>query len=256
MTQEQFSSKHKKINERIFIGLIVIVVGVLILLRNLNFPFPDFLFKWPMILILIGVITGIRDRFKTNSWWILIGLGTFFLLRNVIFPDYNLRTFFWPAILIAVGLSFVLGKHGGMIRRRGNFLSMGNEEKDDVQTPLTNKGDAASSAEEVIDTAAVFGSVKKKVYSKNLRGGEVVNVFGGSEIDLTNADFTGEIKLEVVNIFGGTTLIVPPHWQIKSETAAVFGGIEDKRPQTAGVATDKVLVLDGFVMMGGIDIKS
>jgi predicted membrane protein len=256
MTQEQFSSKQKKLNERILIGLIAIGVGVLILLRNLNFPFPDFLFKWPMILILIGIVTGIRDRFQTNSWWILIGLGGFFLFRNLIFPDYDLKTFFWPAILIAVGLGFVFNKGGRIARRNRNYSWAGGEEKKYEPLATDSSAAGAESAEEVIDTTAIFGSAKKKIYSKNLKGGEVVNIFGGSEIDLTNADFTGEIKLEIVNIFGGTTLIVPPHWQIRSETAAVFGGIEDKRPQTAGVATDKVLILDGFVMMGGIDIKS
>lgn len=251
MTQEQMNTKQKKINERVLIGLVVIGVGVLILLRNLHFPFPHFLFTWPMILILVGVVSGIKDRFKTNNWWILIALGAFFLSRNVLFPDFNLRVFFWPAILIAVGLSFLLNK-GSLISKRRTPQQSWKQEDETFGESTT----ATASGEDVIDAAAVFGSVKKNIYSKNFKGGEVVNVFGGSEINLTNADFTGTVKLEIVNIFGGTTLIVPPHWQIRSEAAAIFGGIEDKRPQPAGVSTDKVLILEGFVMFGGIDIKS
>jgi predicted membrane protein len=251
MTQEQMNTKQRKFNERLLIGLTVIVVGVLILLRNLNFPFPDFLFTWPMIVILIGVFSGIKDKFQTNNWWILTALGVFFLSRNFLFPEFNLKIFFWPAILIAVGLSFVFNR-GRLIGNRRRPHEFWKKEDETFQESTT----VNATGEDVIDAVAVFGSVKKNIYSKNFKGGELVNVFGGSEINLTNADFTGEVKLEIVNIFGGATLIVPPHWQIRSQAAAVFGGIEDKRPRPVGVSTDKVLIIDGFVMMGGIDIKS
>jgi hypothetical protein len=38
---------------------------------------------------------------------------------------------------------------------------------------------------------------------------------------------------------------------------AVLGGIEDKRPPvTEAVGSSKVLILEGTVVMGGIDIRS
>ena len=40
---------------------------------------------------------------------------------------------------------------------------------------------------------------------------------------------------------------------------AIFGGVEDKRPQLADTSTvnpNKVLVLKGTCIFGGIDIKS
>ncbi len=175
MTQEQMNTKQRRFNERVLIGLTVIGVGVLILLRNLNFPFPHFLFTWPMILILIGVVTGIRDRFQTNNWWILIGLGAFFLSRNFLFPDFNLKAFFWPAILIAVGLSFLLNK-GSLISKRRRPQQFWKQEDETFAESTT----ANTQGEDVIDATAVFGSVKKNIYSKNFKGGEVVNIFGGS----------------------------------------------------------------------------
>jgi predicted membrane protein len=253
MTQEQVSKKARKLNERVLIGFILIVVSVLLLLRSLGFDFPGFVFSWPMILIVIGVFTGLRDKFRTNNWWILLAIGLFFLFSRE-FPEFELRRFFWPVIVFAIGLAFLLNWNSP--RRTSRLFHTG--EKNIIDGEMYNEEDTGNkeNKDDLVDAAAVFGSVKKNIYSKSFKGGEVVNVFGGSEINLMHADFTGEVKLEVVNIFGGTTLIVPPHWQIRSEAAAIFGAIEDKRREPAGVQTDKVLVLEGTVIFGGIDIKS
>jgi predicted membrane protein len=104
----------------------------------------------------------------------------------------------------------------------------------------------------------VFGGVKKNVVSKNFKGGEINNVFGGSEINLTQADFTGIITLEINNVFGGTKLIVPSHWQLKSEITAVMGGVEDRRniQPNSGIVPDKILIINGNTFFGGIDIRN
>lgn len=254
MARDRNERRLRRFNERPLIGLLIIAAGVLILLRNLDFPFPDFLFTWPMIVILVGFVMAVREGFKPGGWLIVIAVGVFFLSRNFLFPDFELRTFFWPAILIAVGLSFVIGWNK-MSCRRNKISTDSNFIKDDTSF-VTGASVDDSNGEDVVDAAAVFGAVKKNVYAKNFKGGEVVCIFGGTEINLMQADFTGTIKIEVVCIFGGATLIIPPHWQIRSEASAIFGGIEDKRPRPAGISTDKIVILDGFVMMGGIDIKS
>jgi hypothetical protein len=154
--------------------------------------------------------------------------------------------------LISIGLSFIL-------RRRGSS----NDESELINESSSSSTNYASSTAldadgpgDVLDVAAVFGAVKKNCYSKNFKGGESVAIFGGSEINLMHADFNGTVKLELVNVFGGTTLFVPAHWQIRSEAVAIFGAVEDKRPRPAGVSSDKIVLLEGFVMFGGIDIKS
>ncbi|MDD3132774.1 MAG: LiaF-related protein, partial [Bacteroidales bacterium] len=83
--------------------------------------------------------------------------------------------------------------------------------------------------------------------------------FGGSEINLTQAQLApGNNNLEITAIFGGSTLIVPPEWQIKVNVTAVFGGISDKRYKRRDVPTDetKILYIDGLVLFGGGEIKS
>jgi predicted membrane protein len=83
-----------------------------------------------------------------------------------------------------------------------------------------------------------------------------VNFFGGSEINLMQADIKGRVKIEVVQVFGGTKIIVPANWIVQSEMLAIFGGIEDKRPPQLNTIPDKILIIEGTSIFGGIDIKS
>lgn len=255
MIQDRFQRRRKRGNERVLIGVVILAAAVLILMRNLGFPFPWYMFTWPMILIVVGLVQGIRDRFTNHNWWVITLVGVFFLATKI-YPEFRFSDFFWPVILGAIGIAVLLNRGG---RKRG--METDNFIKTDDSFSGTGSFSSATAENisadgELVDAAAVFGSVKKNIYAKNFKGGEVVAVFGGAEINLMNADFTGEIKLEIVNVFGGTTLFVPANWQIRTEAAAILGAIEDKRREPASVTADKVLVLDGFVMFGGIDIKS
>ena len=111
--------------------------------------------------------------------------------------------------------------------------------------------------DDFVDSTTIFGGSKKIIISKNFRGGDIVNVFGGTELDLTQADMDGQAILELTTVFGGTTLIIPSNWDIKSEAVMIFGGVEDKRKMTTTPEIPrKTLVLQGTVIFGGIDIKS
>jgi hypothetical protein len=112
---------------------------------------------------------------------------------------------------------------------------------------------------ELLDSTVIFGGAKKNIITKNFRGGEAVTVFGGTEINLMQADLAGPVVLELTQVFGGTKLIVPPHWKVWSkEMVAILGGIDDKRPMMGNQAedTNKVLILRGTCVLGGIDIRS
>lgn len=83
-------------------------------------------------------------------------------------------------------------------------------------------------------------------------------MFGGTELNLMQADIEEKATLEITQVFGGTKLLVPAHWEIKSEIVAVLGSVEDKRPVQPNVSSEpaKTLVLVGTVVFGGIEIKS
>jgi hypothetical protein len=111
-------------------------------------------------------------------------------------------------------------------------------------------------SEDYIDTTSIFGGVHKKVVSKNFKGGDIVTFLGGSEIDLSQAEIVGTARLDVTQVMGGTKIIVPAHWEVRSEVTALFAGFEDKRQQPAMVNPDKVLIIDGTSIFGGIELKN
>ncbi len=94
----------------LFLGLILLGLGVVFLLEAVDL-WPDEASTWPGILIVVGLAIAADQIYKRESvsWFapvILIGLGTFFLLRDL---DVVESDFLWPAILIVVGLVMIAG---------------------------------------------------------------------------------------------------------------------------------------------------
>jgi len=79
---------------------------------------------------------------------------------------------------------------------------------------------------------------------------------GGAELNLSQADIQGSARLDITQIMGGTKIIVPPHWTIRSDLTSVFGSIEDKRQNMGTPNPDKLLIIDGTSVFGGIEIKN
>lgn len=108
-----------------------------------------------------------------------------------------------------------------------------------------------------LNVEALFCGLKRKVMSKDFKGGEITTVFGGSDIDLMHADIQEQAVLKVSVVFGGVKLIVPPHWDVELGVSNLAAGVEDKRYfQQTDQDPQKKLVITGSVIFGGIDISS
>lgn len=216
-------------------GIIVVMIGLAILARKADYFLPYWLFSWPMILVVIGLYIGARHNFRLGGWMAVMLVGAVFLMDDVLnFFDFDLARYFWPVVIIVSGLIMIFRP-----RRR------------DITW------DSTVSSDDVIDSTAVFGGSKTSVISKNFRGGEISTFFGGTDLDLMQADFQGTVIVNTSTAFGGVKLLAPAHWNIKSEVVCIFGGIDDKRPiAKEGTDITKTLVLRGTCMFGGFDIKS
>jgi predicted membrane protein len=229
-------------------GVFILVIGVAALLKATLTDFPDWLFSWQMLLIAFGMFIGLRHNFRGPSWLILILIGGIFLI-NEIYPEISFRRYMWPVAIIVVGLFIILRP------RRGWKFNPHKKTEGASDSFFTE--DIDYSKEDFVDNTSIFGGAKKIVISKNFKGGDLVNIFGGTELDLSQADFTGVAVIELTTIFGGTKLLVPSNWAVKSEAVTIFGGIEDKRRmQTITEASEKTLLIRGTVIFGGIEIKS
>lgn len=254
---ENSGSSNQK-SGKALVGLILLGLGFILLLRTLDIFFiPSWIFSWPVFLILIGVFIGKRQGFNRPSAFIPIVIGVIFL-SNKILPDMDLGRFFWPFLIIGFGAWMILGR-----KKKTPFESFEWDKKVDSGFNSDTEPDQSQSgfnsgeySGDRIDSASIFGGIKKNIVSKNFQGGDIVNFFGGSEINLMQADIKGRVKIEVVQVFGGTKIIVPANWTIQSEMVAIFGGIEDKRPPQLNTIPDKILIIEGTSIFGGIDIKS
>ena len=240
---------------RAFTGLLLLAVGGLLLLKTTGaIIFPSWFFTWPMLVIAIGLFSGIKHGFRGPFWAIMLLVGGFGLADKMD-PTMDLSRFIWPVVIMAMGLLFIFRPRKSCRNRWQDRLEPATT--DNQSTADTSYDSNADDRRDFLEVTSVFGGIKKNVLSKNFKGGDIVSFMGGSEIDLSQADFNGRITIDATNIFGGTKLIVPSSWDVQSDITAIFGGVDDKR-QISGINLDpnKVLVLDGTCMFGGIEIRS
>ena len=205
----------------------------------------------------------------------MVILGTVLLLNDVL-PGKNVGHVTWPLMIIAFGLWMILRRNHRWDKNKANWDKWTNKGPDTGQAPLKSdptdpnttgapepdyyKNSTHTYGDDTIDAVSVFGGIKKTVLSKNFRGGEIVNIFGGAELDFTQADINGRVVIDITQIFGGTKIVVPSNWQVVSDMAAVFASVDDKRLRIAVDPANsnnaKILVLKGVSIFAGIDIRS
>ncbi|HEY1115345.1 MAG TPA: LiaF domain-containing protein [Chitinophagaceae bacterium] len=238
-------------NGRVWTGVFLLLIGVAALLKSYLVPgLPEWLFTWQMLLIVLGLFIGLRHNFRGGPWFVLMLVGTVFLL-NEYYPNLVDDRIIWPLALIALGAFLILKP-----RHRERLWQ---EQKEPANDDLVAAQAEAYpvSGDDFLDSTSVFGGTKKTILSKDFKGGDITNIMGGAEINFTQSDIQGRVVLDVTQIFGGTKIVVPPHWVVKPEMAAIFGGIDDKRTiQSAVIDHNKVLVLKGTSIFVGIEIRS
>ena len=235
------------------IGVLVLVIGGLLLLKQLGLFFPVWLFTWPMILIAIGVVLGVNHGFRNVSSIILILIGGYFLARNYLGLPFELEKFLLPVALIILGLYLLMNR-----KKKGAEFWEGHFDRfhRGVRT-----GKAKINTEEqhldYINEESIFCGTKKRLVSKSFKGGEITTIFGGTDLDLTHADMDEPAHLEVTVVFGGLKLIVPAHWDVQLGVSTIAAGIEDKRfLHQRPVEDGKKLILSGAVVFGGVEIST
>lgn len=236
---------------RIMAGIVVVVAGSVWLAKRMGAEIPDWMFSWQMLLIVFGIFLGAKHAFKTFGWVIIVAIGTIFLVGDI-YPGMALEPYLWPILIITAGVLMIFKPKRRYPRRRWRRWEQKWEQKwqQDYQQ-------SAFETDEKMDLVSVFGSIKKNIISKDFKGGEVTCVFGGAELNLSQSDINGTVSLEVNQVFGGSTIVIPANWQLRSEMVTVLGSIEDKRAQNKDAAiTDKILVIRGTSIFGGIEIRN
>lgn len=243
--EEKSMIEKKGTDRRNLAAILLIVAGGVLFLETFNIVdinLKYYIFSWKTLLIAIGLIVIVSSNNKLPGY-IMVGLGFLFWVPSIFEYNVGLSQVFWPVILIAIGLIIISrrNKHDSLLRGHHQ-----NRESD------------GSYHSEYIDDVSIFGGGVKRFSSQNLKGGNITAIFGGSEIDLTTSQMSSEgTVIDMFTMFGGTKLIVPGSWQVRSEATSLFGGFTDKRHiKPEQIMSDKVLLIKGVVIFGGVEIKN
>jgi len=274
--------KYNSHSNRIWSGLILLIVGLVFLLRNFGLDIPYWVFSWSTLLILIGLIIGFKRNFHGGGWLIMVLAGTYFTLQNVV--DVDLSQYYFAAGFIILGLFLILkpkSRYENRFKCHPFDTVQGADPAGETAEGATENGEKTTDPagqhynyggwtrghkysgwtredeNDYIDSVNVFGGSKQQVYSKNFKGGDVISIFGGCDLDLTQADFQNGVTIEIVAIFGGVKLIIPSTWIVKSQVSPIFGGLDDKRVvNPVNVEPLKIITIKGVALFGGVSISN
>ncbi len=121
--------------------------------------------------------------------------------------------------------------------------------------PVVNydEGHSTAVADQIV---AIFGGTSRKHSWRVRQNTSVLAMFGGIDLDLTEATFEArELTFNVFCLFGGVNVIVPPGTEVDSQVIAVFGGSDIHKLVPPDGAAPRLLV-KGFCGFGGVDVRN
>ena len=236
MTPEQsLSDGPVRFTPQLVVGLIVIAVGVVMTLDNLQvIDASRYLRFWPAALVILGIVKIWHSRDGMGGsfgGFLFVVVGAWLLLEQTALVQISFWDM-WPALLVAFGV-FLVWQGASSPRRR-----------------------TSNASNDLISAIAVLGGVSRGNNSPAFRGGELTAVMGGCELDLRHAAIDGEAVIDVFALWGGIEIRVPEDWTVVSRITPILGGVEDKTRPPQAAASRHSLVLRGFVVMAGVEIKN
>jgi predicted membrane protein len=220
-------------------GGVILFIGVVLLLDHMGVISAAGLWRfWPMILVLAGIVNLLDDC--RRIWGVCLLVAGILLQLGQFGIVHVTWALLWPVMVIGIGVSLMWGS----IKARRAGVASGE----------------VSTGPGALNELAIFSGVEKRIMGKNFRGGRLVALFGGIEIDLWQAEMEGdEAVLQIDAIFGGVEIRVPDTWLVSSEGQGIFGGYSDSthlRPPTDPAQTRKTLVIRGAAIFGGVEIRN
>jgi hypothetical protein len=232
-------------------AILLMVVGVVLFLDNLGiYRIHDIWEYWPLFICLPGIQHFVNSKTWAGRIWgcLLVGGGVLWACENAGILHWPGGAI-WSLFLIGVGFMLLVQ----VVESRG-ASTVPDVSIDGMFT------DASLTAEDVIKDAVIFSGQKRRIVSRNFRGGEIVAIFGGVEMDLRRAvpNASQEMMIDAVAVFGGIVIRVPDTWRVVMRGTGVFGGYEDKTippPPAPGVVIPTMLIT-GSAVFGGVSIEN
>lgn len=229
-----------RFSPQLFIGGLIMLMGFIFLFDNLNLIDARYIIRlWPVLFVIFGILKIVQSRHISSLFvgGVFIFIGTMMLLSRLGIMYFSWHQW-WPVFLILIGVSFLLK---AWTRNQ--------------QGAVMGAGRVMNHSESTVNVVTFIGGNHIKNISQDFRGGEITAVMGGVEMDLRQASMTGEAVLNVFAFWGGIDIKVPPDWNVVLNGIPILGGIDDKTVQPANTQ-EKRLIIKGYAIMGGVEIKN
>jgi len=253
-------------------GMLIVALGTWWLLHNLGILPYDIWMLWPLILVFMGI--GVMRR----GYWgrSIAGIGYLGVSRRgrrawrLVDVDDATATASGAASGSAAGSvgegwsgaaseAGPPGSSGTGGATSGAAASAGAsaDSEPEARGYWWRRASARSrEAEGMVGVDVFMSSVTRTVTAQDFKGGDIVAIMGGAEIDLRPARMvTPPARIEVNLLMGGLTLFVPPDWVVEFQGTPIMGGIDDQTHRPAAEIRGR-LVMTGVVLLSGIVIRN
>jgi hypothetical protein len=241
----------------LFLGIAIVAVGVILLLDQEGLISADriFHFFWPAVFIFFGVesIFFSCESSHRRAWgWVILIFGVLLLGSHLGFRFLRVEDL-WPLVLIFIG--------GVIVARTFGLIDLDSQDWHRWKSGwrIGRNDRAEETTDSQFDYLAIFGGVNQRIYSNNFRGGNLLAICGGFDLDLRRADIEGEsAAIDASAFMGGGQIRVPETWIVDIRGTAIMGGYTDETAQMAPQAgtPQKRLIVKGIVVFGGVVVKN
>ena len=227
---------HRRIGAVLW-GVIFIACGLMGLLNIFfHWQFTFFPGWWTLFIIVPAVVNIITNGIQFGNIILLLIGGGFLVEALDLFPNINVYAAMFALAAILIGIKIIIGKGSGH-PVKGIFVS------------------DRTKADDILEYLAVFGGIEVKNTSTDLQGGSVTAVFGGGDIDLTDAVVNYDISIDATAIFGGVTIYAPKNAKVVVTGIPIFGGYSNKTRDNADPDA-KVVKINCVSIFGGVEIEA
>jgi Cell wall-active antibiotics response 4TMS YvqF/Domain of unknown function (DUF5668) len=219
------------------LGVLIVGLGLLLTADNFNLVEADQILRfWPVVYVAVGLTKLAQSDTTAGQVFggVLAVVGVTLIVDEFWAIDLDIDRM-WPLALVAGGAFIVYRAARG-------------------ESACGSPGPATSDSQ--ISEFAFWSGKVRKIAAPAFRRADLTAVMGGVELDLRGAS-TASGQGAIIDVFvwwGGVEITVPPDWAVSNQVVAIMGGADDSSTGTQD-ATNR-LIVRGFVIMGGVEIKT
>jgi len=218
----------------VLIGGLIVTFGLSLLANNLGLADMSSILRrlWPFALVVVGVAKLFVDRPGSQFWGLVMIFGGLWIYADQ--RDW-IHVPFWavfgPTVLVLLGVMVVWRAF----------------------STASARADSAETSAYISTSAIMSGSEHRPVTP--FEGATLNAIMGGVKLDLSHAEMKGDTAtIDVFAVMGGIEIYAPRDWEVTSNVVAFMGATVDER-RPGQLSAGKTLIVRGFVMMGGVEIK-